>query len=317
VAAGVLDALRPKPFRGDVLAAGVVVLTTLVTLLHLRFNDDWGSGVHLVYGGLALAFVAALAVQSPPEGPSPRAYQSVLYLASIALAFLVLIDLADILGADEPLGAAGTLVWVFGSVAAIAFWFAVTRNSAVCTLVGSVAGGAAVLAFVDWVFDPSGAQTFRWVLFLLLAVFTLCAVAQRDRRPRHGVALVNAAGLASFAIGWTLAPAILFLAIDSLGEGGGPWGWELVLLAVGWGLLAFASVEREPGPAYLGVLNLLSYVLLASVPGRDGPTLLGWPLFLAAAALVLLVVGLRPTTPAPPAPDEGRPPAPTRPFGAQ
>jgi hypothetical protein len=316
VAAGVLDALRPKPFRGDVLAAGVVVLTTLVALLHLRFNDAWGAGVHLAYAAIVLAAVATMAVASPLEDASPRAYQSVLYLASLALALLVLIDLADVLGADEPLGGAGTLVWVFGALAALALWLAVARNSAVCTLAGSLSAGAAVLAFVAWAFDPSGAQTFRWVLLLLFAVYALCAVAQRDRRPRHGVALVNAAGVAALGIGWTLSPAVLFLALIDAGAGA-PWGWELVLVAAGWGLLAFASVEREPGPAYLGVLNLLVYVVLAGIPGRDGPTLLGWPLFLAIAAGVLLVVGLRPSTPAPPAPDESRPPAPTRPFDAQ
>jgi hypothetical protein len=42
--------------------------------------------------------------------------------------------------------------------------------------------------------------------------------------------------------------------------------------------------------------------------------LLGWPLVLLAGAAALLVVGLRPTTPAPPPPDADAPPAPSLPL---
>ena len=39
MAYALLSPLRPKPFRGDVVAAGVVVLTTLVWVVTVRFAE--------------------------------------------------------------------------------------------------------------------------------------------------------------------------------------------------------------------------------------------------------------------------------------
>ena len=44
------------------------------------------------------------------------------------------------------------------------------------------------------------AATYRWVLLGLVVVYGFAAMGQRDRRLRHGVALIDAAGLAMLAI---------------------------------------------------------------------------------------------------------------------
>ena len=63
------------------------------------------------------------------------------------------------------------------------------------------------------------------------------------------------------------------------------WGWELLVVAAGFGLIAYSSVDREPGPAYLGVLNLAAFAIITSFGvTRAGATLLGWPVALALAA---------------------------------
>jgi hypothetical protein len=93
------------------------------------------------------------------------------------------------------------------------------------------------------------------------------------------------------------------------------WGWELLIVAAGFGLIAYSSVDRQPGPAYLGVLNLVAFTVITSVGvSAGGATLLGWPIALAVAAGALLVIGLRPTTPAPPPPDADAPEAPPLPL---
>jgi hypothetical protein len=74
--------------------------------------------------------------------------------------------------------------------------------------------------------------------------------------------------------------------------------WQAVLLAAGLGLLAFAAVERAPGPAWLGVLNLLAFVSAAS----HADTLYWWPLVLLTAGGAMLAAGLRPRRPLPPEP---------------
>jgi len=295
------ELLRPKPFRGDVVAAGVVVLVTLAGLLTVRFADAWGPGAHLAYAAVACAFVAAMAVLSPMERAVPRAYQSVLYVATLALTLLTLGWLARVLG-DHDVGDTGTGWWVLALLSAAALAFATRRNSAVCTLLGALSGAGAVLALCDELFDPDDAATFRWLLLVLVAVLGLGAVAQRDRRRRHAVALVDAAGAACLALALTFAPGLLVLEGGERAAAVG-WGWTLVVVAVGFGLIAYSSVDREPGPAYFGVLNLAAFIVLAA---RGDATLIGWPIVLAGAATALLVIGLRPTTPAPPPPPDLR-----------
>jgi len=318
VHSSLLSPLRPKPFRGDVVAAGVVVLTTLVWVVSVRFSDAWGPGAHVAYVAAAWAFVTAMAVLSPLEGGTPRAFQSVLYVAAIALFIDLVAQLSRVLGSDE-VGSSGTATWVLAAVAAFALTFAVRHNSAVCTLLGALAGGLAVLSAVGWIWSPNGLATDRWVLLALAVAFGVAAVGQRDRRVRHGVALIDAAGLAVLAI------AVSFLAenvaVGLIGEGdsepiaGVAWGWELLILAAGFGLIAYSSVDRQPGPAYLGVLNLIAFTAITSLEvSADGATLLGWPLVLGGAAAFLLAVGLRPTTPAPPPPDIDAPEPPPLPL---
>ena len=289
-----LDAIRPHPHRGDVIAAGAVVLTVAILLMTVRMDDAWGAGAHLVVTGLACALVLAMALLATLEGESPRAYQSVLLIAGLALLAVALLRLAQALGADHPVGS-GALTWTALVLALTALWCGRTRNSAVCTLIGTAAAGGATLAFVDWAFDPHGVSTFRWVLLALMAAYTFASLRERDQRPRHGVALINAAGLAALALAGTFGLFGLTGHVEAAA------GWELVLLGAGCGLVAYAGVDREPGPGYLGFFVLAAFVIVAG-PDPSEPSILGWPLLLVLAGGALLVIGLRPRRPLPPEP---------------
>lgn len=328
-----LNALRPKPFRGDVIAAGVVVLATLVWVVRLRFAAAWGDGGQLVWATLPWAFVTLLALLAELEGDAPRAYQSVLYIASVALFIAVVTSFGDVLGAERSFSTAACTTWEAGAVAVFALLFAIGRNSAVCTLLGSLFGGVAVLALVEWAFSP-GIGTFRWVLVGLMVVYGFAAIGQRDRHLRHGVALIDAAGAAVLTIGVSFAISVVLqrlLGVDhtydtvsatrigfftiGYGDTSVGWGWELLIVAAGFGLIAYSSVDRQPGPAYIGVLNLVVFAVITSFGvTAKGATLVGWPLVLAIAAAGLLAIGLRPTTPAPPPPDVDAPEAPPLPL---
>jgi hypothetical protein len=307
--AAVLAALRPQPHRGDQVAAGAVVLTVAIYVLETRFANAWGVGVRFVIDALAAFGVGALAVQSPLEGERPRAYQSVLYIATFFLVAVMLNNLADILGADNPPNASGTIVWIALLLVALCAWFATRRNSAIMTLLGAISFAFAVEAFVDWVFDPNGLTTFRWILLVLVLAFTLASLSARGDRPRHAVQLVNAAGLSAVVLAVTFVPQsiITFNGLQARGVGA---GWELFLLACGFGLAAYAAVDREPGPGYLGALVLALFVLIAGPASRDGASLIGWPIVLLLMAGAMLAIGLRPSHPLPPAPDAGAPPPP-------
>jgi hypothetical protein len=310
----VLEALRPQPHRGDVVAAGVVVLTVLVAVVDVRFAGTWGIGIRFVLTALAAAFVTTMAVLAPLEGETPRAYQSILYVASFVLGLLALLDLARVLGADHPIGAHGTRVWVGLLLAGGMSWFATRRNSATCTLLGAAAAVVTVVAFFDWVFKPETSSTDRWILLLAVLVLVASAVSLRDLRRRHAVALVDVAGLGVLWMASTLlATNVLEPLVRFQAAGGAPWGWELVLLVMGCGLVAYAAVDREPGPAYLGALVLLVFVVIAAPSSRSGVSLIGWPLVLLLVAATALVIGLRPSRPLPAEPGPIAPPAPVTP----
>lgn len=292
-----LDALRPKPFRGDTVAAGAVVLATLVVLLDVR--QGWAEGVDLALVAVALAFVATLAVSAPVEGHDPRVYQTVLFVTTLIL----LGALLERLGEETAIAVA----WKAGVVGLAATWFARRRGSGTCALVAAIASGVALLALADEL--GAGTTAARRILLALTAVYALSAVVVRDRRPRAAAMLAVAGGTATLAIAGTFlldaVPALLFGVLDDLERPDPGTGWLLLLLGTGFGLCALSGVERQPGPGYVGVLNLVAFVALAA----DDGSLLGWPLLLAIAAAALLAAGLRPSTPLPPPPDAGLQPA--------
>ncbi len=287
--------------------------TLAIVIVDLRFAGAWSAGVRFVIVAAAAALVGTMAWIAPLEGFAPRAYQTVLYVTGLVLLQAALLRLAVILGAgDSGLPGAGTLAWTEAALAAAAVAVAARRNSSAATLIAAVAGGAAALAFVPWAFDPATADPQRWVLAGLLVAYGAGVMALRDRRRRHAVQLVSAAALATLALVLSFAGSGLALGAALIGAGLGPagWGWELLVLLVGFGLVAYAGADDERGPAYLGAAVLAGFVLLAAPPGRGGPSLLGWPLVLAAMGLAGFVIGLRPRRPLPPEPDAGAGPGP-------
>jgi hypothetical protein len=317
----VLRALTPHPHRGDLIAAGALPLALGLLVMNARLDAIWGNGVFLVLTGLACALVLGMGVLAPLEGERPRPYQTVLLLSGLALGLVALVRLAQVLGVRHPLTSSGALTWMLAVVVVATAWIAHARRSAICALIAALAGVALVLAFVDWVFHPHGPTTFRWVLLALAAGLVLGALEQRERRRRESVYLIDAAGLAIALLGATYAGALVrylgppFTAIGVLGIplGVPGAGWKLVLLAAGLGLVAYAAVDRERGPAYVGALVLALWVAFVGIPSATGASLWFWPLALVLLGAAGVALGLRPRRPLPPEPGL-RPDPPTEPL---
>ena len=316
----VLERLRPAPYRGDITAAGAIPLALSAIVIDLRMTQ-WSTGVRLVVvAGIAI-LILTMGWLTPLDGPAPAQYHSMLLVAGLLPLLLGLQLLAEVLGATSyppPFAGAGRLAWTFAAEALAALACARRANSAACTLIAALAAAVAVESGVRWIFGGD-LGTIRLVLFLLSLCFAAGAVRLRDGQRRHAVALVNAAGLAALTLGLTYAIAFSLerasLGSSSVqsfafGRGSGPVGWELYLLAIGFGLIGYAGSDREPGPAYIGVFVLLSFAVMA---GTGHGTLIGWPLVLLALGVIGLVIGLRPSTPAPPPPPTTV--APTIPLG--
>jgi hypothetical protein len=299
--------LRPPPHRGPLIAAGAVAFVVGVALEELRLRHSVALGVHCVILLATAGLLLALGLQAPTEGGRPPAYQSVLLVAGLLTLYPALLRTADVLGADFS-GAlpAGAFVWTALVEAGMALWAATARRSAVSLLIAAIAGGIALLEAWRWIFHASSQTPYRWLLLLLALALVLASLVLRTSAPRHAEQLVNAAGLAIAVIGVVgIVPGALVALLSPFGStadlaGVLPNFWELVLLAAGCGLVAFGALDRSPGPAYLGVVNLLLFI--AAAAGSSEPTLYWWPLLLLLVGGAAVVAGLRPRRPLPPEP---------------
>ena len=306
---GLVDLLRPPAHRGPLIAAGSVLLTVGVALEELRLDDELSTGPHLLILALASAVMLALGLQARTEGGRPPAFQSVLLVCGLLLLGPALLTLADVLGADfsEGIVPAGTLMWTALVLAGTALWPAITKRSAVCALIAALAVAIAALAFVDWVSEGNSTTLYRWLLAVAALGYVIVSLLLRGPAPRHSEQLVNAAGLAVFAIALTGLVGAVTGFISPFGSTPDellPNGWELVVLFAGCGLVAYGAVDRAPGAAYLGVANLAAFVVLAGL--SEDETLLYWPLLLLVLGLGAMFAGLRPRTPLPDEPDAYR-----------
>jgi len=287
--AGVRELLRPPPHRGPLIAAGAVALGVGIALEEIRLADKLGTGVHMVILLAAGALIYWLGVQAPNEDGRPPAYQSVLLVIGLALLFAGLLTLSDVLGADFDGFPAGAIVWTSLLMAGFSLWPALERNSAICLLLTMTFFAFALLAGWRFVFGEVGLTPYRWLLLAIACGSVLASLVLREPAPRHAQQLVNAAGLAIATIGvLSVAPTVLG---DQLSPAL-PGFWEVVLLAAGFGLIAYGALDRAPGPAYLGVLNTGLFVLAVATSGDD--TLYWWPLTLLVVGIVMLGAGLRP-----------------------
>jgi hypothetical protein len=298
-AGGLRELLRPPPHRGPLIAAGSVALAVGVALEELRLDDRLGTGVHMAILLAAGGLIYWLGAQSPNEGGEPPAYQSVLLVTGLLLLYPGLLTVADVLGADFDGLPAGALVWTSLLALGLALWPALERNSAICLLLAAILGAVALLAAWRLVFGASAQAPYRWLLVVVAAACVLASLALRAPAPRHAQQLVNAAGLAIAAIGLVAVAVAVFL------DAGPnrpllPGVFEVVLLGAGFGLVAFGALDRAPGPAYLGVLNLVLFIVAVAVGAQS--SLYWWPLTLLLVGVVALGAGLRPRRPLPPEP---------------
>jgi hypothetical protein len=297
-----LELLRPPAHRGPLIAAGAVLVTVGVALEEIRLDDKLPLGVHLVILALAAGVIYALGVQPRAQG-RPYAFQSVLLVCGLILLAPALLTLADVLGADFDDFPAGAVVWTSLLLAGAALWPAAARNSAICALIAAVALGVATLSFVNWALGAGSVTTYRWLLALLALVSVLATLLLRGPAPRHSEQMANAAGLAILALALTGVLPALLGSVELFGSGPLevlPNGWELIVFAVGCGLVAYGAVDRTPGPAYLGVANLAAFVVSAGTSTEV--TLLYWPLLILLLGLGAMFTGLRPRSPLPPEP---------------
>lgn len=277
-----------------------MVLAVGLALVETRLTGDIGRGWHLLVMSAGAALFLWLGLQTRPPSGRPAAHQSVLFVLGLAALGAALLWLARVLGVEFSRGIpAGTVTWILLVLGSVALLPAFRHESAICGFIAALAFGGALLAAVRWIFGADSPTTYRWLLLLLALGSVFASLVLRGSRPRHSELLVCAAGIAVLALALQgLLNGVLSIFGPSLGVL--PTFWEAVVLAAGFGLIAYAAVDRAAGPAYVGLANLVAFVALAT---GSGATLRWWPVLLLVVGAVAIVAGLRPARPLPPEPD--------------
>jgi hypothetical protein len=278
-----------------------------------RMGGSWAAFPLLLVLAIpcAILFVLALAPGSGGAQIGTRTdgrlapWQTAFLLFGLGLLAASIVQLTEVLGKDEP--GTGTATWIFVLTGLVAVSISARGQSAGATLVAALFFGVAGLTAVNWIDSDAPVAAYRDVLLIEGLLFLLAARAMWDARRSDAKLLVGVAGAA------LIAGALLGNDIEFGGPFGfspqieGDDGWELVLIIVSIGLLAFAAWQKHGGTAFVGGAGVFSFLLLTS----EGD-LSGWPLVLGIVALAALVWALA-VRPSRQGPGAGPPPAQTPP----
>ena len=291
-------ARRPRlPASAELFAGALAAAVAALVLIEIRFDDDWADGVLLAAVAVPCVAVFALGLRGgrPAAEPAgqrsaaePAGQRSALLIAGLVLLVVVLVRVVEmIVDDDSPETAVAIAAGVFVIVAAA---IALAYRSAACALLAAVGAGVLTLAAVAAVGDPDDERPFLWAFLAYTAVMLGGGLLLRllgERR--HSTQLVNAASIAVVLFGWWFG---LFFGVedDSGSYGGGlEREWEGLLVGGSLAALLFGILFRERGPAWGGGLGLVLAIYSVSGESDETPTLVGWPLFLIAAAVGLAV----------------------------
>jgi hypothetical protein len=303
------QALQPDA-RGDWLRMlGGVLFALGATVLFARKSDDWAAFPLLIVVAVPCVVVFGLGATAALATGEVARWHAVLMVAGVLLSLLAFGQLWDVVGVNTDSSGFGFLIFV--CVAGLAAFASFGVGAAYQALLAALAGIATWLFLFDMILDEPGVTTFRWLLLVLCVVYAGAAFALRERDAPQAPEFVTAAGIAAVLVGviGVLAQAgealgpLIFGASPGEGEGQS-FVWDVWLLLISLGLVAYGAVVHARGPAYVGFLGLLAFAILqgaelnALLEGDEpDSSFLGWPLILlliGAAGLAAGAIGRRP-----------------------
>jgi hypothetical protein len=303
------QALQPDA-RGDWLRMlGGVLFALGAVVLFARKGDDWAAFPLLIVVGVPCVVVFGLGALGALATGEVARWHAVLMVAGVLLSVVAFAQLWDVVGVNTDTSGFGFLI--FACVAGLAAFASFGVGAAYQALLAALAGIATWLFLFDMLLDEPGVTTFRWLLLLLCLGYAAAAFALREREARQAPEFITAAGIAGVSVGLigVLAGAseafggLFFGATPAEGEGQS-FVWDVWLLLISLGLVAYGAVVHARGPAYVGFIGLLAFAILQGAEVNallegDQPdnSFVGWPLILllvGAAALAAGAVGRRP-----------------------
>ena len=291
---------RAGPFAPDrrdwLRLAGGLVFAAGAIALALRKESDWGDWALFFVFAIPCAALYALAFAGRRDLPRLQGWQSAYFVFASLLLPLALLEFVDAVGGDA--GAELNLTWVFGIAAAVAALTSLRGHAWWQMLLAGVYAIVAWLALWDKILDNPSASTIRWLLIVFaVGLIAAAVVAARAGRPQ-AADLVTTAGIAAVVAGAISFAGLAGAAanVGGLLGGGGAApseGWNVYLLAVSLLLIAFGVRAATRGPAYVGALGLVAFIVLVGqnvgAVGDDRTSVVGWPLLLLLIGAAIMV----------------------------
>lgn len=294
-----------EDWTAELLVGGVLVGVGLLLVWARRGGlgaaDGWGElPLTLV---LAVAVVVLLGLSMRERERPPAAWRAGLYLFGTLLVPLALLQLLAWVDAEPDVGL--NLIWIFALAAAVATAGWARLNFRYSLFVAGVFAAVSWYTLFDQVLDGMSREQARWVLLVAAGILLFLALRLGGERLRgEGGELLSAAGavfvVATGVLGLGESLLTALFVGGQLGDGAeSSLLWDALLLAGSIALVA-AGVRGDPrGPAVIGSLGILLFVLVvgaelgAPAAERDG-SLLWWPLLVLAAGVALLAYSLEP-----------------------
>jgi hypothetical protein len=301
------QAIQPDP-RGDWLRMlGGVLFAVGAVILFARKGSDWAAFPLLIAIAVPCIVVFGLGAMGALATGEVARWQAVLMVTGVVISPLAFGQLWDLVGVDPDSPGFGFLIFV--CVAGLAAFASFGVGAAYQALLAALAGIATWLYFFDMILDEPGPTTLRWLLLVLCLVYAAVAFALRERDAPQAPEFVTAAGIAGVAVGLigviAGAGGVFGGLFPGSTEGEGQSAvWDIWLLLISLGLVAYGALVQARGPAYVGFVGLFAFALLqgfevnARLEG-DEPDMsfAGWPLILlliGAVGMAAGVIGRRP-----------------------
>jgi hypothetical protein len=272
---------------GLLFGAGAVVLA-------LRKSGDWSDWAIFLVFLVAVVVLYGVALAGSRGLVELHGWESAFYAFAILLLPITLLALVGAIDNDAD----GSLnsFWIFALSAAVAAFTALRRGALWQMLIAGLYATGSWIALWSKIFgDDFTTNKARWLLIVFAAILLVGAAAlARAARP-PAADLVTAAGVAAVLAG-ALAAVVQFRGLTGTGIpfGGGGLrvneGWNIFLLVVSVGLIAYGTRSVTRGPAYVGGLGFAIFIgvvggdLVGRLNGDAANKVAGWP-------LVLLIVG--------------------------
>ena len=276
--------LREREGLDPVLTFGAGALAAAAYVAYARMQSWAAFPLFLLVAiPCALLFYLALVPTDgiPRRGEPATRWQVALLAIAHFLLLITLISIVPVLGDDNP--GSATATWTLAVTSISAFFFAERLDSPGLRLLSLLAFAIAALALVNWIDSDASASAYRDVLLVEGVIFLLFARNLHGVRPSHShveataAAITLVAGATLGAFGGIQVGLFGGLSAGDLGDND---GWELLLIAVSLGALAYSAWERYRGTIYPGLLGLVFFLGV----GAAG-NLWGWPVILTLVAI--------------------------------